>query len=85
MHMCKFRIPCTATLWTLSITLMVVSADLDDRALAAASILTALVACVPSMWLIAEHVSARAERRVIRAVCEAIGYAEAKRDLSRLH
>lgn len=84
MSICKFRGPCIAILWTLALTLMAGSIRLDDRALAAASLLVALVAWVPSGWLIVEHVVHTELTKAVLDICEAVGYAEAEGKLRHL-
>jgi len=78
------RLICAVVAWTISVFTMVAGIVLDSSAWRGPSILVGLLACVPTFWLIAEHVVKTAQDEVVASVCRAIGYAQAEGRVSRL-
>lgn len=84
MNVCRFRAPCVAVLWTLAVGLMCLALIERKHELGDLAVLVGLVACIPSGWLIVEHVVHRAATQAVLDICEAVGYAEAEGKLRHL-
>jgi hypothetical protein len=72
------RLVAAASLWLASVCLMLL-ADVNDQSdLGRTAVLLGVMACMPTMWLIVEHVVAQECRGATRGICEAIGRGQAE-------
>jgi hypothetical protein len=78
------RLVLAAALWVASICLMVLSDVNNDPNLGRTSVLLSVVAFVPTMWLIVEHVVVKERRKAVYGIAEAIGRGKAEGHLRHL-
>lgn len=79
------RLTIAIALWTVAGSLMTTGLVERIPALRGVAILVGLMACVPSGWLVVEHVVSIEREKAVRAICQAIGYAQAEENVRQIH
>lgn len=72
------------SLWTAAITMQVTGIVIGQSALRSSAVLVALMACVPSLWLVFTYEVSHAQAEVVASICRAIGYTQAEESVRSL-
>lgn len=75
----------TVSLWAAAATLLVTAAFDIGAPLARAALFVQMVALVPTVYLIADHLLAEHRRKMLVQMCEVIGRADAERLALHVH